>query len=152
MTDPVRIGTFACYTASSTAARSCFAEGDYPLIEYNPLRFSLSDVRSALFDSTYRHPITVVFPSADADESIKTDISVTVELVHAIYGLDETDQPLADCYDTPEWYIRGVGLFRTPAGPMRAPVHAFLGVQEDGIQSAVVQVVTDAVLIARRST
>ncbi len=116
----------------------------FPIIEFTQVPFDLQRVQLALFDSTYRNPATLLFPKEHADVTLATDVAMTVELVHAIYEVDENDTPPAECYDTPEWYLRGVAHFTGPTGePETAPMHVLLLVSDNSINSIEVQIVTD---------
>jgi hypothetical protein len=147
--DTTRNPPFRMYYGGLSTTRDMFeAETFFPAIEFSKVPFDLPQVQRALFESTYRNPITLLFPRESAHIiKIATDITMTVELAHAIYseyeGDDETPPP--ECYDTPEWYLRGVAHFTGPTGePETAPAHAFLPIEEDNsIGSAVIQIVTD---------
>lgn len=114
-----------------------------PTIEYDGVPFTLQSVRRALFDSTYRSPITLLFQREKADEELNTDIRMTVELAEAVYESSEPDRP--GCYERPEWYLYGMAHFTGPAGEsITVPMHAFLTISEAGeITATVVQVLTD---------
>lgn len=99
-----------------------------PYIQYERIPFDLRRVALALFGSTYRSPITLLFPKEQACIKVVSDIAMTVELVHAIYEADSTStEPLAAGYDRPEWYLRGMARFTDKEGRLRtAPMHVKL--------------------------
>jgi hypothetical protein len=138
---------FKVYRGSSDATKAYFDER-YS-IEFEPVSFDLDRVALALFASTYRSPITLLFPKEKTRESLVSDIAMTVELAHAIYGINEEDAPVAAAYETPEWYLRGMACFPDGSGmPHTAPVHVLLLVDSHGKpERAVVQVVCDPKLL-----
>jgi hypothetical protein len=136
--------TFKVHGNGLTSARESFhSSPDFPLIEFSSVPFDLRRVKLALFDSTYRSPIALLFPKENTLENIASDITMTVELAHAMYEIDESDTPTAECYDTPEWYLRGVAHFTGPTGEAEtAPMHVFLTINErNQFESATVQVI-----------
>ncbi len=114
-------------------------------IEFREVPFDLRRVQLALFESTYRSPITLLFPKEHADIKLTTDIKMTVELAHAMYEIGDPESTPAGCYDTPSWYLRGVAHFTGPTSePETAPAHVFLSMDEGRvIHAAQVQVVID---------
>jgi hypothetical protein len=114
-----------------------------PRIEFDAVGFDLDRIALALFSSTYRSPIPLLFGREHArGEALASDIAMTVELVHAMYGINEDDPPLAAAYETPEWYLRGMASFTDREGiPRSAPMHVFLSATEGPLEHAVVQVV-----------
>jgi hypothetical protein len=130
---------FRIYNAYD-AAKTFFDER-FPRIEFEPVQFNLDRVALALFSSTYRSPISLLFGKERARGMLTSDIGMTVELAHALYGVNEDDPPVAAAYETPEWYLRGVASFTDREGrPRTAPMHVFLPVSEDRFGTAVVQV------------
>ena len=116
----------------------------FRLIEFKEVPFDLRRVRLALFDSTYRSPITLLFPRMYADSALPSDVTMTVEVAQAVYEVDERDDAPAECHDTPEWYLRGIAHFTGLTGePETAPMHVFLALDpvEGGFETAVVQIV-----------
>src|ERR1700691_2974733 len=121
---------FQARTSGIASARRHF-DPDIPTIEYDGVPFDLRRVQQALFDSTYRGPITLLFPKRKADEELNTDIHMTVDLAEALYESSEPDRP--GCYERPEWYLHGMAHFTGPAGEsVTVPMHAFLGISEAG--------------------
>ncbi len=100
-------------------------------IEYEGITLELWRIGLALFASTYRNPQTLLFPKELAVPKVVSDVSMTVELAQALYGIDERDEDdrTGLCYDTPEWYIRGTGMFTAKDGELlTAPMHALFRV------------------------
>jgi hypothetical protein len=131
-----REGADADVVIDEPQARGMFeAETFFRPIEYAKVPFDLEQIQRALFASNYRKPITLLFPKegVNGDETA-TDIEVTVELAHALYMLYEGDeQPPAECYDAPDWYLRGIAHFTGPTGEQEAaPAHVYLQMNEDG--------------------
>lgn len=136
---------FRIYNANAYA-RTFFDE-EFPRIEFEPVQFNLDRVALALFSSTYRSPIPLLFGKECArGEPLTSDIAMTVELVHALYGVNEDNEPYAAAYETPEWYLCGMASFTDREDrPRTAPMHVFLTVSGDGFPTdrfsgAVVQV------------
>lgn len=135
---------FKVYHGSSEALKAHFAQRRSIEIEFEPVAFDLSRVALALFSSTYRSPITLLFPRETTLTKLASDIAMTVELVHAIYSINEDDQPVAAAYETPEWYLRGMASFTDGSGTAHtAPMHAFLLAPEGELERAEVQIVCD---------
>lgn len=144
---------FRIYNAYATA-KTFFDEG-FPHIEFDPVQFNLDRVVLALFSSSYRSPIPLLFGKECArGDALASDIAMTVELAHAMYGLNEDDEPYAAAYETPEWYLRGMASFTDRKGrPRTAPMHVFLPVTvdrfgKDVFGTAVVQVCCQDLFIA----
>ncbi len=115
---------------------------ELPKIEYSKVPFDLGRVKQSLFDSTYRSPITLLFRGEDADQTLGTDIAMSVRLVQAFYE-GESNEP--HLYERPEWYLRGIARFTGPTGEREsANMHVYLTIEEpSNITAAVVQVVVD---------
>ena len=146
--DTTKNPPFRTYEGGLPTIRDMFeAEAFFPAIEFSKVPFDLRQVQRALFESTYRTPITLLFPKGYAHiREIATDITMTVELAHALYGLNEDEEPSAECYDIPDWYLRGVAHFTGPTGEQEAaPVHVYLQIEEEdgSIGLSEVQVVID---------
>jgi hypothetical protein len=127
---------FRTHRGGLSTAKDIFeAEAFFPVIEFTTVPFDLQQVQRALFESTYRKPITLLFPKERAHiRKIATDIAMTVELAHALYELNEDDEPSAECYDLPEWYLRGVAYFTGPTGEQEAaPAHVYLQIEEGSV-------------------
>lgn len=144
--DTTRTPPFRTYHGGLSTTREMLeAERFFPPIEYAKVPFDLEQVQRALFASNYRKPITLLFPKEGVNVGdTATDIEVTVELAHALYMLYEGDeQPPAECYDAPDWYLRGIAHFTGPTGEQEAaPAHVYLPMNEDGsMEFPVLQVV-----------
>jgi hypothetical protein len=131
---------FKIHECSFSAGREYF-DARFPLIEFEPVRFDLDRIALALFSSTYRSPIPLLFGKEHArGDALTSDITMTVELVHAMYGMNEEDEPVAAAYETPEWYLRGMASFTDREGsPRTAPMHVFLTVPNNPIERAEVK-------------
>jgi|ERR1700677_289288 len=116
-------------------------------IEYRPLEFDLKRIALAVFASTYRSPITLLFPKESADNTVVSDIAMTVEEVRAVFAADERDEPLAVAYETPEWYLRGMACFTSDGVPQAMPAQVFISSFDGELDSAELQVLCDEPLI-----
>jgi hypothetical protein len=135
----------------SDRLKECGFDPGIPVYDIDPLDFDRDQIKRALFDSTYRNPITVTFRS-DQDEWKDTPIGrgleMVVELVRAVYVPCEpfVGSGLFGCYDKPEWYLRGF-LYKSGSDPYPEVVrmHAYLevdgGPEVGKIDRANVQVV-----------
>jgi hypothetical protein len=143
--ETTRIPPFRTHYGGLQTTRGMFeAETFFPPIEYAKVPFDLEQVQRALFASNYRKPITLLFPKEGVNVGdTATDIEVTVELAHALYMRYEGDEPAAECYDAPDWYLRGVAHFTGPTGEQEAaPAHVRLPMNEDGsVEFPLLQVV-----------
>jgi hypothetical protein len=137
---------FAVHTDARSVMQENF-DGNRPKIEYRPVAFDLQRIALALFGSTYRSPITLLFPKENAHLDIVSDVAMTVELAHAIFGADDRDEPIAAAYETPDWYLRGMACFTSCGVPQTVPAHAFITRLDGGLNSAELQVLCDEALI-----
>jgi hypothetical protein len=142
---------FRIYQSAWDAARECFDQRS-PVIEFEPIQFGLDRMALALCSSTYRSPIPLLFGKEHARrDTLASDIAMTVELVHAMYGINEEDEPVAAAYEAPEWYLRGTASFTDREGtPRTAPMHVFLSVAGSELEHATVQIVCDPKLYSVR--
>jgi len=121
-----------------------------PVYEIDKPDFEVDDLKRAVFESTYRKPVTLRFQS-DKDEFMETPLAeglhMVVELVRVFYAPSEpfVGSGLVGCYNEPEWYVRGF-LYKSGFDPYPEVLlmHAYL--QNDGkevsrIDQAVLQVV-----------
>jgi hypothetical protein len=122
-------------------------DANRPTIEYRPVAFDLERIALAVLRSSYRSPITLLFPKENAHIKVVSDIAMTVELVHAVYAIDERDEPLAAAYETPEWYLRGVACFTSGGVPQTVPAHAFVTMRDSEIEAVELQVLCDDSLV-----
>jgi hypothetical protein len=130
-----------------------FLPGDPRLtrtIEYAALPFDLRQVQRALFKSTYKRPVALLFPKElihHPKETIATDIEMAVELVQAVYMGPGRGRELLSVngHDVPSWYLQGMARFTGPTGePETAPMLAFLEMEQDrSLEFAHVQVLVD---------
>ena len=144
--DTTRTPPFRTHEGGMRTARDMFEpETFFPAVDYSSVPFDLEQVQRSLFASNYRNPITLLFPKDGVNVgNTATDIEVTVELAHALYMRYEGDeQPPPECYDTPDWYLRGIARFTGPTGEQEAaPAHVYLPMNEDGsMEFPVLQVV-----------
>lgn len=145
---------FKIHRDAGKSAREYFASAvHFPEIEFIDVPWTLDRVRDALFESTYRNPVMLHLPARCAHiDKLTTDVWLTVELVHAIYGEwegDEDETPPAACWNLPEWYLRGMAHFNGPTGEREtAPMHAWVSISGDtvhdkSIDTVEVQILTD---------
>ncbi|HEY1688030.1 MAG TPA: hypothetical protein VGF95_04120 [Solirubrobacteraceae bacterium] len=139
---------FVIHLGTPEEVRGHFDER-FPSIEFRPLAFNLDRVALALFSSTYRSPITLLFPKENAYKTnLTSDIAMTVELAQAMYHRDEDNDSVVAAYETPSWYVRGMASFTDRLGMSHTvPMHACLNVAEErDPESATVQIDCDPTL------
>ncbi|HEV3321362.1 MAG TPA: hypothetical protein VG147_04125 [Solirubrobacteraceae bacterium] len=121
-------------------------------IDFDAVGFDLNRIALALFSSTYRSPIPLLFGRERViGDTLSSDIAMTVELAHAMYGINEDDEPTAAAKETPEWYLRGMASFTDREGiPRSVPMHVFLSAPEGSLERATVHIVCDPKLYTVR--
>src|SRR5262249_27754628 len=82
---------------------------------------------------TLRSPITLLFPKeCSPDVDLATDVTMTVELVRALYEVNPEGASSPNWYETPNRYLRGIAQFTGPTGEVKqTPAHAYLPTEED---------------------
>lgn len=113
--------------------------------------FGLDLLKQALFDSTYREPVTVLLRAQDSEERVETPLTggldVVIEMAQAIYVPREPYQGSGHfgCWNAPHWYLRGL-LYKAVVDPNPevVRVHIYCEVASDDpgeLDRAIVQVV-----------
>jgi hypothetical protein len=139
---------FATHHSGLTVAEDEHFDPDksLALIEYQgpSIPFDLRRVELALFESTLRSPITLLFPKECTEVNLVTDVTMTVELVRAIYEVDPVGAPSRDWYETPNRYLQGLAQFTGPTGEVEAALaRVYLATEEDrSIAWAMMQLAT----------
>ena len=118
-----------------------------PVYEDARPRFDLGDVQRALFQSTYRSPITLPFFFGEGRD---IELHMVVRWVQAYFEPYAPDlrmrRPLG-CYNEPEWYLRGF-LYKSgfDVNPEVVPMHVYLTTDggDPKLHAALVQVVAAA--------
>jgi hypothetical protein len=124
-----------------------------PVYEINKPEFDVDLLKRAVFESTYRNPITITFRS-DKGEMCETPLEegleMVVEFVQVFYGPREphVGSGLVGCYNEPEWYVRGF-LYKSGVDPYPEvlQMHAYLqsnGEELGKIDQALLQIVRNA--------
>ncbi len=115
-----------------------------PVYEVEEIDFDVEELKRALFESDYSHPVTLMFrvPRTEFSPYGYSDLPMAVELVQASYESYErrVEGIGVGRYDSPVYYLRG--YLYTQGGDRTIPMHVYLEVNErNDFSGAKVQIV-----------